>query len=75
VTTYDPARRIVLEVGDDGARLSRAAGGTTAGSPAVRLPAEAFVRLVHGRLDPDRIPPGSDGDVDLDLLRRAFPGF
>jgi uncharacterized protein (TIGR03083 family) len=73
VTTYDPARRFVLELGDDGARLSPA-GGTTAGSPAIRLPTEAFVRLVYGRLDPDHTPPGSDGDVDLDLLRRAFPG-
>jgi hypothetical protein len=39
------------------------------------LPAEAFVRLVYGRLDPDHTPPLTSRQVDLDRLRRAFPGF
>ena len=38
------------------------------------LPAEAFARLVYGRLDPDHTPP-FDGDADiLDELRKVFPG-
>ena len=38
------------------------------------LPAEAFVRLVYGRLDPGHTPP-VEGDADLDELRAVFPGF
>jgi hypothetical protein len=39
------------------------------------LPAEAFVRLVYGRLDPDHTPASvvTDGGL-LSLLRAAFPG-
>lgn len=41
------------------------------------LPAEAWVRLLTGRLGPDHTPPGvtATGAADLDLLRRVFPGF
>jgi hypothetical protein len=38
------------------------------------LPAEAFARLIYGRLDPEHTPPVT-GDIDtVDDLRRAFPG-
>jgi hypothetical protein len=38
------------------------------------LPAEALIRLVYGRLDPDHTP-AVKGDPDvLDRLRRVFPG-
>ena len=36
-------------------------------------PAEAFARLVYGRLDPEHTPPGDHGPA-LDTLRRVFPG-
>jgi uncharacterized protein (TIGR03083 family) len=39
------------------------------------LPAEAFVRLVYGRLDPEHTPATSGSDADLDELRRVFPGI
>jgi hypothetical protein len=40
-----------------------------------RLPGEAFVRLLSGRLDPDHPPTSVVGDgVELDTLRHAFPG-
>ncbi len=39
-----------------------------------RMPAEAFLRLVAGRLDPEHTPLGVDAP-DLDELRQAFPGF
>ena len=38
------------------------------------LPAEALVRLVYGRLDPDHTPSFDGDEADLDELRRAFPG-
>jgi hypothetical protein len=41
----------------------------------LELPAEAFVRLVYGRLDPDHTPlTVHTHGFDLDTLRRAFPG-
>jgi uncharacterized protein (TIGR03083 family) len=39
----------------------------------VELPAEAFARLVYGRLDPAHTPAGNHGSA-LDVLRRVFPG-
>lgn len=42
------------------------------GAPDLELPAEAFVRLIYGRLDADA-DAGLDGH--LGHLRRAFPGF
>jgi uncharacterized protein (TIGR03083 family) len=43
--------------------------------PTLRLPAEAFVRLVYGRMDADHTPHRvlADG-LDLDDLRKVFPG-
>ncbi len=38
------------------------------------LPAEAFVRLVYGRLDAAHTPPVDTDGVSLDDLRAAFPG-
>jgi uncharacterized protein (TIGR03083 family) len=41
------------------------------------LPAEAWLRLVAGRLAPRHTPAGIEttGLADLDLLRRVFPGY
>jgi hypothetical protein len=44
-----------------------------AGEPDLVLPAEAFIRLVYGRLDADHTPAVA-GSADLDALRAAFPG-
>ncbi len=41
----------------------------------VRLPAEALVRLLFGRLDPEHTPECSAEGVGLDRLRAVFPGF
>jgi hypothetical protein len=44
------------------------------GAPDLTLPAEAFIRLVYGRLDPEHTP-SFDGDPELlDSLRSVFPG-
>ncbi len=75
VTTSAPERRLVLEVGD--ALVLRPATTDEATDGALAIPAEALIRLVAGRLRPDR--PGGDaavsGPVSLDDLRRAFPGY
>jgi hypothetical protein len=43
----------------------------------LRLPAEALLRLIAGRLGPEHTPVGADvsGSLTLDDLRRVFPGF
>ena len=41
----------------------------------LRLPGEAFIRLVYGRLDSAHTPPVETGSTDLDELRRLFPGL
>jgi uncharacterized protein (TIGR03083 family) len=55
-----------------GVGAERAAGN----APALHLPAEAFLRLVYGRLDPSHAP-AIDGQehATLDILRTVFPGF
>lgn len=44
------------------------------GADPLALPAEALLRLVYGRLDPDHTPP-EVSDPRLTTLRQAFPGF
>ncbi len=72
VTTHDPEREIVLDV-DDSVQLAGWDGHEQL--PRLALPAEAFLRLVYGRLDPDHTPPTQADGVDLDQLRMVFPGF
>jgi uncharacterized protein (TIGR03083 family) len=76
VTTTDPERTFILETGDTVSLLP--AGDDTApelGLSELRLPAEAFIRLLYGRLDPAHTPPVESTGVDLDELRPIFPGF
>jgi uncharacterized protein (TIGR03083 family) len=73
VKLTDPDRQFVLQIGE-GASLVESEG--EAGLPELRMPAEAFIRLLYGRLDPDHTPALVEGSqVDLDELRSAFPGF
>jgi uncharacterized protein (TIGR03083 family) len=70
----DPDGSFVLETGPDGGTLAAAEDDRPSGGT-VRLPAEAFIRLLYGRLDPDHTPSSVTTDgADLDVLRRAFPG-
>jgi uncharacterized protein (TIGR03083 family) len=74
-TTGSPEREYTLHLSDAGARLQPANGAADA-TPVLRLPAEALLRLVYGRLDSDHTPASVDaGGLPLDSLRRAFPGF
>jgi uncharacterized protein (TIGR03083 family) len=76
VTTSDPERHFILETGD-AVTLTPSDDQTTPepGLSELTLPAEAFLRLVYGRLDPARTPRVEAADVDLDELRQIFPGF
>ncbi len=72
VTTTDPDRQFVLETGE---AVTLTPADDAEGLPEVRLPAEALVRLVYGRLDSAHTPPAESSEVDLDELRQLFPGF
>ena len=70
IRTTSPARTLSLKVGE---RLSLEPADDSAAA-AIEMPAEAFIRLVYGRLDPDHTPAGLGGR-ELDQLRLMFPGF
>jgi uncharacterized protein (TIGR03083 family) len=74
VSASDPRRDFTLESGET-VSLAPSAAGEDAGLPELQLPAEALVRLVYGRLDPAHTPTVETRGVDLDELRRLFPGF
>jgi uncharacterized protein (TIGR03083 family) len=73
VSTSRPERRFTLSAG--GVRLEPRTDPVAGDS--LRLPAEALVRLVYGRLDPAHTPPLQldSPTVTLDDLRSVFPGF
>lgn len=73
VTTTDPERHFTLET--TGEAITLTASHDDEGLPELRLPAEAFIRLLYGRLDPDHTPPVESAGVDLDDLRSLFPGI
>jgi uncharacterized protein (TIGR03083 family) len=70
VATAAPDRRFTVDLAAD--TVTFAAGGD--GRADLELPAEAWARLVYGRLDPDHTPEVTDPGDALDLLRRVFPG-
>jgi uncharacterized protein (TIGR03083 family) len=75
VETTDPTRRYELELGDSA--VLRPVGGENTTSGSLAIPAEGLLRLVAGRLRPDR-PSGDvepSGALSLADLRRAFPGY
>jgi uncharacterized protein (TIGR03083 family) len=68
----DDSLLVVGETAELGPWTGQAVDGT------IELPAEAFLRLVYGRLDAEHTPTAevtTDGAVDLPALRAAFPGF
>jgi uncharacterized protein (TIGR03083 family) len=74
VQTTAPTRRFVVELAPDGVRFAPDAPGGGSGHADLELPAEAMIRLVYGRLDPEHSI-GVEGDQGaLDELRRVFPG-
>jgi uncharacterized protein (TIGR03083 family) len=74
VRTTGPELALHLDLGPSGVGISPSSDDTAA-SAELTLPAESFVRLVYGRLDPDHTPASVEArGIDLDLLRRTFPG-
>lgn len=72
VQTRAPERTFSLQVGE-AVELPEGDAGPADGE--LRLPAEAFLRLVYGRLDPAHTPDVElSGPVTLDELRAIFPG-
>jgi len=76
VTTTDPDRTFILETTPDGVTVTAAddEGTPELGLSELTLPAEAFLRLVYGRLDDDQPGTGNAG-VEIGELRPLFPGF
>ena len=73
VRTTDPTAAFLLEADGDGPRLQV---GSAAEAPAsVTLPAEAFIRLVYGRLDDAHADGVHVEGCRLADLRTVFPGF
>jgi len=72
IVTTDPARTFRIELTPEAVQFGTAEAAQTA-TPDLDLPAEAFARLLYGRLDPAHTPQGADGAA-LDTLRRVFPG-
>ena len=75
VHTTDPERDVTLAFTADGVSLQ---DGGSDGPADLELPAEAFIRLIYGRLDVDHTPAsvsGTGGAGLLAELREAFPGF
>ncbi len=70
ITTTDPERGFTVELSPDSVSFAPADAD---GPSEVELPAEAFARLVYGRLDPDHTPPNAETPA-LDVLRQVFPG-
>jgi uncharacterized protein (TIGR03083 family) len=75
VTTEHPERHFQLAVGADGVSVTPAGPEAADGEASLSLPAEAFVRLLAGRLDAQHPVDLEARGVDLNDLRQVFPGF
>lgn len=70
VTTTNPGRNFTIDLTPQTVTFTPTAATT---GTDLQLPAEAFVRLVYGRLDPDHTPPDNHHPA-LAILRQVFPG-
>jgi len=81
VSTTGPERTFILETTADGVTLTAAddEGTPELGLSELTLPAEAFLRLVYGRLDAGQEsgPDAAEDSVGVEVgeLRPLFPGF
>jgi uncharacterized protein (TIGR03083 family) len=76
VTTTDPGRQFILATGEE-VTLTPADGDAAPelGVSELRLPAEALIRLVYGRLDEAHTPRAETTGIELGELRQVFRGF
>jgi uncharacterized protein (TIGR03083 family) len=73
IRTTAPDRDYVIGIGGDAVSLATADANDVA-SPDLTLPAEALIRLVYGRLDPDHTPAVEGEEATLNALRATFTG-
>ncbi|MGP8058183.1 MAG: maleylpyruvate isomerase family mycothiol-dependent enzyme [Acidimicrobiales bacterium] len=71
VRTDQPRRDFSIELSSDAVTLG---ARDHSGQPDLELPAEAFVRLIYGRLDPAHTPGTVRESPALEVLREVFPG-
>jgi uncharacterized protein (TIGR03083 family) len=71
--TTGPERDFLLTVAEPVSLAGFEAGTEADGE--IQLPAEALLRLLYGRLDPEHTPPYTAEGISLDRLRAVFPGF
>jgi uncharacterized protein (TIGR03083 family) len=71
IATSAPERSLLLSLSPAVTLVPRADDS----SDVMHLPAEALIRLVSGRLDPEHTPSNVDAGERLDQLRTAFPGL
>jgi uncharacterized protein (TIGR03083 family) len=73
VHVITPSQEYALTIGEPTSLVPWDGGAATA---TLRIPAEAFLRLAYGRLDPANTPDSvSIEGMELDDLRAVFPGF
>jgi uncharacterized protein (TIGR03083 family) len=71
VSTHAPERMFSVTITEDHVDFAP----TQAGQPTLTMPAEAFIRLIYGRLDTEHTPHEVvDGGDSLEGLRKVFPG-
>jgi uncharacterized protein (TIGR03083 family) len=76
IRTSDPDREFTVTVEAGAVRFEPSpSSGVATAETTLTMPAEAFIRLVYGRLDPEHTPSTVQGDEGaLDQLRGVFPG-
>lgn len=75
VRTSAPERAFTVSLRTDGVEVAPVDPAGIGSGGALDLPAEAYARLVYGRLDDAHTPPVEDPSGALTELRRVFPGF
>jgi uncharacterized protein (TIGR03083 family) len=70
VRTTGPERAFTITIGPDRVEFAPAAEAEV---PDAEMPAEAFARLIYGRLDPEHSPPLTAA-ATVAVLRDVFPG-
>lgn len=73
VRTTSPEGDYLLDVGEPVTLSDWVDGSAVDG--VLELPAEALLRLLYGRLDPEHTPAYTAEGIELDRLRAVFPGF
>ncbi|MHB1924531.1 MAG: maleylpyruvate isomerase N-terminal domain-containing protein [Acidimicrobiales bacterium] len=74
VRTTGPERLFTITLSADRVDFAPGAVDGAADAADLELPAEAFVRLVYGRLDPDHTPAFKGSEDLLAELRQVYPG-